>query len=73
MIVPQATEYDLTADELRICELVTQGYLDKQIANAIGVSYDVARQRLRILSQKIGASNRAMVAAWYVRQTEVQR
>lgn len=64
-------EHNLTADELRICELVTQGYLDKQIANAIGVSYDVARQRLRILSQKIGASNRAMVAAWYVRQTEV--
>lgn len=62
----------LTVAERRIAQLVTQGLPDKQIANDLGVSYDSARQRLRILSQKIGAQNRAMVAAWYVRQTEVR-
>lgn len=58
----------LTQTELRIAQLVTEGRGDKEIAGDIGVSYDAARQRLRILSSKIGANNRAMVAAWYVRR-----
>lgn len=62
----------ITPEQLRIAELVTAGKLDKEIANQLGVSYDVARQRLHTLSRKIGASNRAMVAAWYVRRTEVR-
>jgi DNA-binding NarL/FixJ family response regulator len=57
----------LTSVELHIAQLVADGYQDKEIAGALGVSSDAARQRLRILSQKIGAHNRAMVAAWYVR------
>lgn len=57
----------LTQTELYIAQLVAAGQEDKEIARAIGVSYDAARQRLRILSGKIGAHNRAMVAAWYVR------
>lgn len=57
----------ITSDQLRIAALVAQGWEDKQIANELGVSYDAARQRLRTLGKKIGASNRAMVAAWYVR------
>ena len=64
--------HPLTPDELRIAELVSNGWEDKQIAQDIGVSYDACRQRLRTLSQKIGASNRAMVAAWYVRATLVR-
>ena len=62
----------LTRVELRIAQLVALGQQDKQIASDIGVSYDAARQRLHILSQKIGAPNRAAVAAWYVRRTEVR-
>lgn len=58
----------ITPDQLRIAELVAQGWRDKEIANEIGVSYDAVRQRLRTFSQKIGATNRAMVAAWYVRR-----
>ena len=60
----------LTPTELRIAQLVTDGYQDKQIAALIGVSYDAARQRLCILSHKISAHNRAMVAAWYARNEE---
>jgi DNA-binding CsgD family transcriptional regulator len=62
----------LTRTELRIAQLVADGHQDKEIARDIGVSYDACRQRLRILSQKIGAQNRAMVAAWYVRRVEVR-
>lgn len=58
----------LTPTELRIAALVTAGQQDKQIAADLGMSYDAARQRLRTLSQKIGAHNRAMVAAWYTRE-----
>ena len=61
-------KHPITPDELRIAALVAQGQQDKEIARDLGVSYDAARQRLRTLAQKIGASNRAMVAAWYVRQ-----
>lgn len=66
------TEPHLTPAELRMCALIAQGWQDKQIASDIGVSYDACRQRLRILSQKIGATNRAMVAVWYVRHTEAR-
>lgn len=65
-------DMQLTPTELRICALVARGLLDKQIAIDLGISYDAARQRLHILSGKIGAQNRAMVAAWYVRETEVR-
>lgn len=60
----------ITDTELRIAALVAEGWQDKQIAIALGVSYDAARQRLRVLSHKIGADNRTMVAAWYVRRVE---
>lgn len=62
----------LTPTELRIAQLVTEGRLDKEIASAIGVSCDACRQRLHTLTQKIGVSNRAALAAWYVRRTEVR-
>jgi len=63
----------LTDDQLRMAKLVADGKGDKEIANEFGVSYAAARQRLRTLSLKIGATNRAMVAAWYVRRTEVRQ
>jgi DNA-binding NarL/FixJ family response regulator len=63
----------LTPDELRIAALVAKGWEDKQIARDLGVSYDAARQRLRVLSRKIGANNRVQVATWYVRRTEASR
>lgn len=54
--------------ELRIARLVSEGWYDREIARELGVTYDVARQRLRILSRKLGVTNRAMVAAWYVKR-----
>lgn len=63
-----AKKQPITPDQLRIAALVAEGKHDREIADDIGVSYDAARQRLRLLSKKIGATNRAMVAAWYARQ-----
>lgn len=64
---------DLTSEDLRICALVTAGKQNKQIANDLGVSLEVATQRLKMIMRHIDASNRAMVAAWYVRRTEVRQ
>jgi len=63
----------ITKAERQIAQLVADGKKDKEIAEAVGVSWHAARQRLRALSEKIGASNRAMVAAWYVRTYEVRQ
>jgi len=64
---------ELTPEDLRICAWVTAGRRNKEIANDLGVSLDVAAQRLKLIMQHINASNRAMVAAWYVRETEVRQ
>jgi DNA-binding NarL/FixJ family response regulator len=64
---------DLTSEDLRICAWVTEGKQNKQIANHLGVSEDVVTQRLKMIMRHIDASNRAMVAAWYVRRTEVRQ
>lgn len=59
---------DLTPEDLRICAMVTNGYLNKEIASELDVSLEVATQRLKMIMRHVGASNRAMVAAWYVRR-----
>lgn len=64
---------DLTSEDLRICALVTEGKRNKEIAGALDVSLEVATQRLKMIMRHIDASNRAMVAAWYVRRTEVRQ
>lgn len=64
---------DLTSEDLRICAWVTEGKRNKEIANDLGVSLDVAAQRLKMIMRHIDVSNRAMVAAWYVRRTEVRQ
>ncbi len=60
----------ITPDELRIAALIAEGWQDQEIALELGVSYDAARQRLRVLSRKINVTNRAMVAVWYVKQVK---
>lgn len=62
----------LSPRDLTICRLVTAGKLNKEIARELGTSEDVAAQWLKLIMRRIDASNRAMVAAWYVRMTEVR-
>lgn len=64
---------DLTFDDLRICQLVAEGKANKQIADDLGIPPTAAAQRLKNIMRHIDVTNRAMVAAWYVRQTEVRR
>lgn len=62
----------LTPTDLRICALVTAGRQNKEIANELGMSLEIATHRVKVIMRQTGATNRAMVAAWYVRRTEVK-
>lgn len=65
-------ERDLTAEQLRICAMVANGYINKEIARELDVSLEVATQRLKMIMRRLDATNRAMVAVWYVRQELAQ-
>jgi len=62
----------LSPREWTICRLVTAGKRNGDIARELGTSEAVAAQWLKLIMRRIDASNRAMVAAWYVRMTEVR-
>lgn len=64
---------DLNTHDLHICALVTEGKQNQEIAQAIGVSKDVATARLKRIMEHLDLHNRAQIAAWYVRATEVRR
>lgn len=57
----------LTDKQMEILKLVGTGYLDKEIAEVLGISFSTVRQRINALQQKTGCKNRAELAALAVR------
>lgn len=53
----------LTEKHKELITLVGKGYLDKQIAHELGISFSAVRQRLITVQEKIGVQNRADLAA----------
>lgn len=66
-------ERPLTERQLAICSMIAEGKLNKEIARAEAKSVLSVRRQIATIMAATGASNRAMVAAWYVRRTEVRR
>jgi DNA-binding NarL/FixJ family response regulator len=58
----------MTAKQHEVAALVAEGKRNTEIATQLGVSQYTVAQRLCTLYRKLGVSNRAGVAAWYVRQ-----
>lgn len=58
---------ELTEKQKELIRLVGRGYLDKQIAHELGVSFSAVRQRLSSVQQKTRTSNRAELAALAMR------
>lgn len=58
---------ELTTKQKELITLVGQGYLDKQIAHTLGISFSAVRQRLSSVQAKTGARNRAELAALAMR------
>jgi len=51
--------------QLRVIELVAQGFTNKEIAEELGISEHVVRNYLGKIYDKIGVSNRVELALWY--------
>jgi len=56
----------LTEKELEIVKLVTQGYRNSEIGVMVGTTEHVIKNRLRLIYDKLGFSNRLEVALWYI-------
>lgn len=51
-------------------ERIALGMSNRDIGNAMGVSMNTVRAHVRSAMQKVGVSNRAALAVWYVRTTD---
>jgi non-specific serine/threonine protein kinase len=58
----------LTRREAQVVALVTAGRTNRQIGSALGIAEKTAEVHLQHVMAKVGAHNRAEVAAWAVRQ-----
>jgi DNA-binding CsgD family transcriptional regulator len=54
---------ELTDKQKELLELVGRGWMDKQIAHHLGISFSAVRQRLAAVQHKTGTQNRADLAA----------
>ena len=61
-LVAQTAE-NLTAKEIRILQLVAEGYSNKAIGQKLFVSVSTVRTHLRSINSKLGASNRTEAVA----------
>jgi DNA-binding CsgD family transcriptional regulator len=58
----------LTRRETQVVALVAAGRTNRQIGSALGIAEKTAEVHLQHVMAKVGARNRAEVAAWAVRQ-----
>ena len=57
----------LTARELEVVSLVTEGLTNKEVAARLRVSVRTAENHVLNVMNKLGLDNRAQVAAWFTR------
>lgn len=60
-------------NELRIIELVAQGWTNRKIAEHLGISSNVVRNYLSRIYDKIGVNNRLQLALWYAARVHEKR
>ena len=60
-------------NELRIIELVAQGWTNRMIAEHLGISSNVVRNYLSRIYDKIGVNNRLQLALWYAARVDEKR
>ena len=64
---------ELTPRQLTICRQIADGKLNKEIAHQLPASLTVVKHQITAIMERTGCQNRAAIAAWYVRQTEVRQ
>jgi DNA-binding CsgD family transcriptional regulator len=58
----------LTAREIRIVELIVEGYKNKEIASQLGTTEQVIKNYLRNIYEKVGVSDRLELSLFVIRQ-----
>lgn len=53
---------ELTARELEIAKLISEEFLNKEIAYKLGISLDTVKNHLRKIREKTGAKNNVGIA-----------
>ena len=57
----------LTEREFQVCELLTEGYSNKEIAQKLGLHYGTIKNNMRRIFDKSGMDSRLEVALWYLK------
>jgi DNA-binding CsgD family transcriptional regulator len=58
----------LTARQLQVAALVTEGLTNRQIAERLGIEERSAEGHVERIRLRLGVTSRAQVAAWWARQ-----
>ncbi len=72
-VLPEGNE-PLTPQELRIAELITRGYCNKEIMEMLHIHENTCKRHITHILNKVAIekANRAVIAAWYVRTQELK-
>lgn len=63
----------LTPRQLAICQMIADGRQNKEIAREEAKSLVSVKRQIEVIMAATGTTNRAHLAAWYVRCTEVRQ
>lgn len=63
----------LTPRQMAICQMIADGRQNKEIAQQEDKSIVSVKRQIEAIMAATGTLNRAHLAAWYVRQTEVRQ
>jgi DNA-binding NarL/FixJ family response regulator len=61
-------EVPLTQRESEVLEQLANGLTNKEIALALGISYETVKEHVQHILRKIGVSDRTQAAVWAVRK-----
>jgi DNA-binding NarL/FixJ family response regulator len=65
------TEVSLTKRESEVLKQLALGLTNKEIAQALGISYETVKEHVQHILRKIGVSDRTQAAVWAVRRNLV--
>ena len=63
----------LTPLEEKIVALVTEGLMNHEIGDRLGISEHVTKNYLKAIFDKVGCSNRVELALWWMKRREDEK
>ena len=60
----------LTAKEMEVAELISQGHNDESIGHQLDITRDTVRRHMSHIFDKLGFRSRLELALWFLKQQE---